>query len=173
MFVLSSEGPKRLSNTCSVGYVLFCPCSQKSEALALQEHPRQAPQRRRIKSDGMAVMAGIWLRPPDLTRLFCGSFPGVLKQKILVNSRTEIGFILSGSQRKRPSASWKNRLDQIQSTKDVPYYKSVRFSSFSLGIEGQKRVLRIFEILINISTIITEIEGFIIKNTKRGGIPSQ
>ena len=51
-------------------------------------------------------------------------------------------------------------------------YKSVRFSSFSLGIEGQKRVLRVFEILINISTIITEIEGFIIKNTKRGGIPS-
>ena len=53
-----------------------------------------------------------------------------------------------------------------------PYYKSVRFSSFFLGIEGQKRVLRVFEILINISTIITEIEGFIIKNTKRGGIPS-
>ena len=78
-FVLSSEGPKRLRNTCSVGYVLFCPCSQKSEALALQEHPRQAPQRRRIKSDGMAVMAGIWLRVPDLTRPFCGSFPGVLK----------------------------------------------------------------------------------------------
>ena len=50
--------------------------------------------------------------------------------------------------------------------------KSVIFSSFSLGIEGQKRVLRVFEILINISTIITEIEGFIIKNTKRGGIPS-
>ena len=63
-------------------------------------------------------------------------------------------------------------MNQVPSTKDVPYYKSVRFSSFSLGIEGQKRVLRVFEILINISTIITEIEGFIIKNTKRGGIPS-
>ena len=52
------------------------------------------------------------------------------------------------------------------------YYKSVRFSSFFLGIEGQKRVLRVFEILINISTIITEIEGFIIKKYKKGGIPS-
>jgi len=32
--------------------------------------------------------------------------------------------------------------------------------------------LRVFEILINISTNFTETEGFILKNTKRGGNPS-
>ena len=58
---------------------------------------------------------------------------------------------------------------------DVSYYKSVRFSLFFLGIEAQKRVLRPFELLVNISAIITENWGLCYKKHKRGWrrIPSK
>ena len=65
------------------------------------------------------------------------------------------------------------RLDLVD--QDVSYYKSVRFSLFFLGIEAQKRVLRPFELLVNISAIITENWGLCYKKHKRGWrrIPSK
>ena len=65
------------------------------------------------------------------------------------------------------------RLDLVD--QDVSNYKSVRFSLFFLGIEAQKRVLRPFELLVNISAIITENWGLCYKKHKRGWrrIPSK
>ena len=87
--------------------------------------------------------------------------------------RSVLGDLSRSSKKKIDVDFWSKKWKFWSSVKNGS--KSVRFSLFFLGIEAQKRVLRPFELLVNISAIITENWGLCYKKHKRGWrrIPSK